>query len=75
MLNVVTAIGGRWIVTQYPRPGNQSQMLYNLAKQTEPYLGVEVATYSLLSPWLKVELCSPLFFWVSNYISHCLHGT
>lgn len=45
------------------------------AKQTKPYLGVEVATYSLLSPWLEIELCSSLFLWVPYHISHGLDET
>lgn len=38
----------------------------------EEYLGVEVATDSLLSPRLVVKLCSSLLFWVPDHISHCL---
>lgn len=36
------------------------------------YLGVEVATHCLLSPWLVVKLRSSLFFWVSYHICHGL---
>lgn len=42
---------------------------------TKPYLGVEVATYSLLSPWLEIELGSSLFFGVSHHVGHGLRET
>lgn len=41
-------------------------------EQVEDYLGVEVATDSLLSPRLVVKLCSSLFFWVPYHICHGL---
>lgn len=39
----------------------------------KPYLGVEVATYGLLSPRLEIELRSSFFFRVSYHIGHGLH--
>ena len=37
-----------------------------------PYLGVEVATHSLLGPGLEVELCPALLLRVGHHVSHGL---